>query len=774
MGDFYRKEYWPSTIFDTRTKPAPGRGSRIMIEGESGSGKSTICRYITKEWASGHFQISDNYRLLYYIDVKLLKNSLADTLLESSHGEGFNKTPADILQMIEAHQSQVMFILDGLEDLSPKVTAEIMDLIHGNIFPESCVLVTLNSMYVTQSLVKNFDTRHVVMGLSRDKQEEFIMRYAQLTHTAEELYMDLLEKISGDEESDSYIRILAQNPQFCMCMCLLAETGTPITAASMTELLEAFLLAIQRIYCQRNGLKVRDGVLPEVVQTLTQDIEEMAWRCMHQNGSFYTYEQAEEENSQTAMYAFGFIEKRSSTTLLTLQQEYFSNRVFQDFMAARVLCRLEEEDFMEHVDNLVNDKYYCNVTKFLCGLLKDDRDTGRLGSIMKGLAHVNLTQWRGYNHPTNPSADSSKESDIGMMEGRLGDFKLSLECLTECKKREDIISTVSESLPRRLFTMNKKTLTHGGILGLAMCIQAGACRISELELRLDHFARYHDEALFILGKSINESKYMSEMKLCWLDSDLLAELLACVFRSPCHIQSVTCICQIRTSVENRVSAGVCSNMKAASQNMSSVKDFIFTNTQNKVMATCALRCLPYSIEHLIVTDCALDLVSAQELDLRIAKTNQLLSLDLTGMVIHTLDFNHICAGLKMSDSLQELILADANLDVMGLVSLAEALKFNRSLRHIDLGNNQMADSACKSLAEAIAGNKRLRKLSLHGVSMTRLGKQALAGLKDEEFVVAGLESIHIKPSSFTLSEESTIILSHLSTKKNSDQELNDW
>ena len=595
-------------------------------------------------------------------------------------------------------------------------------------------------------------------------------RYARLTGTSEEQYYDLLEKVSSCDS----LQVLVQNPQLCLCVCLLSETDSPVVATTTTTLLTAFFIALQKLYCKRKKIRTVNGVLPESLQILAQDIEEMAWRCMHQNGSFYMYDQS--EDPVNPMYALGILQRRASSALPSLHQLYFTNRMFQDFMVARVLCRLDPEDFREYVDSLVRDTYYSNVTKYFCGLLKEDYETDRLQSVISGLGKTNLHLWRGYTPMSTPRSRTglrtpgSTTDSMGRLhtpggergrlhtpainEGRLGDFVLSLECLYECEGRGDMRKIIADSLPGRMFTKHKKLITHSAILGLDHILRLDSSLVVELELRLDHFTRYYTKTLSILGRAINHSTSLCDLLLRWSDPVLLSEVLASVFAEDGYVTTVNCFDETKRWTEHKVPAAVWANMKRVSRHMGSVRDFIFADCENKAMVSCILHSLPYTIQTLSITHTTLDIVSAQALARRIEAGQSLQTLDMTGVTLCRPDFSHICSGLRLSGTLQQLILADTNLDVTSFIALAEALKFNRSLRELDVSGTQLSDTACDALSTALADNRVIAEVIMDDARLTRGGQKILLEKSEDRGpVLAGIETVRFVPlqTTFTTS-----------------------
>ena len=735
-----RREWTPATLVQGYTKVKPGMGHRILLEGEGGVGKSTVMRYLAAEWANGSKPLTDRYRLVFRLDVKLIKNGLIEAILEYDLPPEFEKTPAELRHLIQVCQKEVMFFLDGLEDLAPKVTEEITELIQGKLFPESSLIVTVNSTYVTPSLLKSFDTKLVVMGLMANMQEELVLRYNDITQTQTETFAILLAKII--QEYDTSVRVLSLNPLFCLCMCLVCEVGSTLEVTTPTSLLQETLTALKQLYCQRNKLEVSKTETQEFLETLTQDLGEMAWRCMHENGSFFQYDQVGMSPEDNPMFALGILQQHVSPALPTLQQCFFPNRVFQDFMVARVLSHLEADDFREYLDSLVYDSYYSNVTKYFCGLHRLESDAQQTSDLIRGLAAKNRGRWRSVKNRDDLEDDhEEKDGDsTTASEGRMCDFKLSLECIYECEGQDYVTNVIADSLPMKLASHNKAISTAGLVRGLGYILRLDSSPVTTLDLRLDHFAHYHVYPFVALADAIERSKNLSELKLLWLNPEFLALFLANIFSEKTNLRILHCQDKTKTSTEDKISAGAWANLRAACQKMDTLSRFIFTHCSNKAIVSSILRNLPYSVEELDLSHCTMDLVSTQDLGSRVEKSQSLSNLNLTSSTICHPDFSYISSGLKLSRSLQELNLSHTNLDVNDIVVLSEALKFNHNLTQLDISGNKLTDTACQALAHALSINQKVRQVTLVDATMSMEGKHVLRKMTHGDVHLVGMDS----------------------------------
>ena len=57
-----------------------GRGKRVLLEGESGSGKTYLAAMLTYQWASQRMYFSSQYEFLIYLDARMVQGPLAKSV----------------------------------------------------------------------------------------------------------------------------------------------------------------------------------------------------------------------------------------------------------------------------------------------------------------------------------------------------------------------------------------------------------------------------------------------------------------------------------------------------------------------------------------------------------------------------------------------------------------------------------------------------------------------------------------------------------------------
>ena len=178
---------------------------RLLIEGDSGIGKTTFCRHLAYEWARGNITWDDKFKMVFLIDVRMIHKKgreIEDVILEQCLPFSFKKSREEIAAVLQKHQKQVLFIFDGIE--SQRQTQALNVLYPDtNRYPEAAVLATINRNFVSSVLLQNFDTRLVLMGQHHEDQEEIVRSYSRLTQKPLTVFQPLLSQLHREDDDET-------------------------------------------------------------------------------------------------------------------------------------------------------------------------------------------------------------------------------------------------------------------------------------------------------------------------------------------------------------------------------------------------------------------------------------------------------------------------------------------------------------------------------------------------------------------------------------------
>ena len=180
----------------SRVMQEASRGKLILLEGPPGSGKSTVSRQLSKDWAEG--VLGTEFELVVLIPLRKLKKG-AKVELKDLLKVAYENLPDGVVQHIEAEDGNgMLFILDGYDEITSQAEgalAVVKSLLDKSYLQHSSVVVTsrgiaAKSLYDNQHLHKRF----VIQGLLKVEIPVFVSHYFE---GSEENAIKLLNKLNA-------------------------------------------------------------------------------------------------------------------------------------------------------------------------------------------------------------------------------------------------------------------------------------------------------------------------------------------------------------------------------------------------------------------------------------------------------------------------------------------------------------------------------------------------------------------------------------------------
>ena len=389
---------------------------RVLIEGQPGMGKTTYCHKIAYDWAKKRkggesFPDVTLVLLLKCRDINCdLWEALEDQLLPREVDE---EEKERFFKFIGNHQSKVLLVLDGLDELPRDQLPSYTDIIQGRVLPESYIVVTARH----EDGVKVRECCHTLLeveGFTESDAKKFILRYFKEEHLA----IKLLDKLN----SDRTLRGLTRNPFNTALLCLLCEDFGGKFPESRTQLYLEIVECVLRRYRLKMNLPETDQDLVALYRVELKQLGRIAMEGLR-NDSMYFDQSAFQGLSSDVISGLGFLSVEAGRSKRRPSRSYgFLHKSFQEFFAALFLsCQLLDGEIS--VDSLITDRRYFRefqqVLMFTCGLLAQKCE-GATKALIAGIAtQVNLTEYL-------------------LGENLLGENLLyvALDCIYECKIEE--------------------------------------------------------------------------------------------------------------------------------------------------------------------------------------------------------------------------------------------------------------------------------------------------------------------------------------------------
>ncbi|XP_067029168.1 protein NLRC3-like isoform X2 [Acropora muricata] len=643
---------------------------RVLIEGQPGMGKTTYCHKIAYDWAKKRkggesFPDVTLVLLLKCRDINCgLWEAIDDQLLPREVNE---EEKERFFTFIRDHQSKVLLVLDGLDELPRGQLSIYTDIIGGRVLPDSYIVVTARH----EVGVKVRECCHTLLeveGFTKTDAEKFILRYFREEHLAEKL----LNKL----DSDMSLQDLTRNPLNTALLCLLCEDFGGKFPESRT------LLYIEIVECVLRRYR-RKMKLPETKRDLLVlyevELKQLGFIAVEglQNDSMYFDESAFKSFSSNVKSNLGFLSVEAGRSKRRPSQSYaFLHKSFQEFFAALFhCCQLLDEEIS--VDSLVADCRYFQefqqVLMFTSGLLAQKCEATAKALIAGIATQVNLEE--------------------NLLDKRL---YVAWNCINECK----IEGTTFDKEMAQFFGSHLKLLTV-------------------------HCVGLPEELAAVCIETLKTNSTVTTLVIyaCNIDDANAAELAGQVKENSTLQLSGN---SIGNEGAGALAKGLKENSTLTSLNLRYNQiGYVGADALAKALEENS------TLTSLDLSQNQIGDVGADALAKGLKENSTLTLLDLSGNKIRDLGADALAKGLKENSTLTSLDLSENQIGDVGADALAKGLKENSTLTSLTLNLNQIGDIGADALAEGLKKNSTLTSLNLNHNQIGDVGADALAkGLKE--------------------------------------------
>ncbi|XP_022809551.1 NACHT, LRR and PYD domains-containing protein 3-like [Stylophora pistillata] len=299
----------------------------VLIEGEPGMGKTTYCQKIAYDWANGQETDPSFPKIKLVLLLKChemtgniweaIDDQLLPTDIEEDERENFFK-------YIRDNQSQVLLVLDGLDEAPPNLMKLFSGLVESRELSE-CHIILTSRQEGSVKISKFCDTLCKLEGFASETSHSYINHY----------FKDLEaqgQKLLSDIEQNIELGELIVNPLFTAMLCLVYEDlegGLPL---SKTQLYLEITECILKRFCQKQGLCHSNGNLIDVFKEQLGQLGRIALEALKRD--MVHIEEGELTGTRRNSPLFEFLSVQSSSSKRRFHTCFrFSHKSFQEFFA---------------------------------------------------------------------------------------------------------------------------------------------------------------------------------------------------------------------------------------------------------------------------------------------------------------------------------------------------------------------------------------------------------------------------------------------------------
>ncbi len=390
-------------------------GTRTLIMGGSGSGKTSMCLRASHAWA--HNQIWPEYQTVILIHLESLQKYKArleyqDDVTETARFVAWTmanerkvnleNSEETLVRLIQSKSKQILWILDGFDEIELSLRDHKKNQIFQCLIKQPTVLLT------SRINVSNYEStaRYILFGLFEKDVRNFVR-----------LMMSYTNKINAHEMADQFVDQLKMHSEFwelaqtpfnleMLVSSVSIDELKNANTMTLTTLLKKFSLSLFKRYLSRepwnlNNLSEVD--VDESTPQISRYFSTLAWQGIERNQQEFSQKDLEELLNKESH----FFRNELSTYLNHLQElkefrprhKYltseimnaitqtgllsipasvdngfyrFSHKSMQEYFAAKYL--VSQKDNQVQIAAFFAADSHLNILKYLIGLLSDDAE----------------------------------------------------------------------------------------------------------------------------------------------------------------------------------------------------------------------------------------------------------------------------------------------------------------------------------------------------------------------------------------------------------------
>ena len=695
----------------------------VLIEGKPGMGKTTYCKKVVFDWASGKHATGNCFANIVIVllikcrDVQSgLWEAIEDQLLPREVGEDQRERFFDF---IRHNQSNVLLVLDGLDEVSEKKLPMFSEIIQGRVLP-NCRVVATARHEAGVKVRKYCDTLLEVEGFTEEDVQSFIRKYFKAEP-------NLAEQLIAHLYIDRKLYEILTNPLNTALLCLVYEDLKGIFPESRTKLYMEIVECVLRRYRTKQQLPENGEDLVDLYESQLKHLGWIALKGLLED--ILDFDEKElGKHKERDLPEFGFLSVQPGGSKLRPTRRYgFLHKTFQEFLAAFYLsCQLLKKEIS--TNSIATDRRYRHQLKevllFTFGLLAEQCEETAANLLESITTQLNEEEEKGVTVLLECVKECKKENK-NLVEKLASAFGASLQIETVAISGLEVDETLTVFLNNFLKTNTTVTTFKlivsliDGAATLAECLKYS----SSLKTLCLNGTGIDDDGAASVAECLNCNTSLSTLNLNYNEiGDVGAAFLGECLK---HNTSLTTLNLFGNQIGDGGAAALGESLR---HNASLTALTLHGNEIGHDGAVALSECLKYNTSlKTLNLDCnKIDSYGAAALAECLNCNTSLTTLKLADNEIGDDVAAALVDCLKCNASLTTLDLSDNKIGDDGAAALAKCLKYNTSLTTLKLADNEIGDDVAAALVDCLKCNASLTTLDLSDNKIGDNGAAAMA------------------------------------------------
>ena len=294
-------------------------GTRILVKGDPGIGKTTFTHKVAYDWAAGNlpqFDLVLVLKLKFSSKHQTIESMVIDQLKTISDNPSSIASEEDVGSYLKSGKDKILLVLGGLDEIKLKEFPHVQKVLKGEAYRKCCILATTRP-HVAASFQNKATSVAKILGFSEEKAEEFTS-YIITNESERKRFFEQIHKRKMSE--------MASIPILLQALALLFEENK-----QLPETLK--MTYDDLVFYLRKTCEECKGLTEDEIREAMDEINELAFRGLTRDDKQLVFSRDEIQNENILKLGLLAAEKSGSgfkpTTVL-----YFLHGTLQEYCAA--------------------------------------------------------------------------------------------------------------------------------------------------------------------------------------------------------------------------------------------------------------------------------------------------------------------------------------------------------------------------------------------------------------------------------------------------------